>query len=171
MEDFVLRGTDEAECFEAVRQNDALTCRLLFLQPTLVQDMTEFKRSLPLFPLVKPHINFMAAKLWARPAGRHAAAARGALGRATVRDPAVFPTYTIILLSGRLSSDWACISVCVRLFVCASACECVCLCVCMCGRLEPLEEMLGNKYLNHKVSRGCRHSRDDDRGHTRLTSC
>lgn len=33
------------------------------LQPTLVQDMTEFKRSLPLFPLVKPHINFMAAKL------------------------------------------------------------------------------------------------------------
>lgn len=32
-------------------------------QPTLVQDMTEFKRSLPLFPLVKPHINFMAAKL------------------------------------------------------------------------------------------------------------
>ncbi|XP_076025376.1 insulin-degrading enzyme isoform X2 [Genypterus blacodes] len=32
-------------------------------QPSLVQDMTEFKRSLPLFPLVKPHINFMAAKL------------------------------------------------------------------------------------------------------------
>ncbi|XP_021171992.2 insulin-degrading enzyme isoform X2 [Fundulus heteroclitus] len=32
-------------------------------QPILVQDMTEFKRSLPLFPLVKPHINFMAAKL------------------------------------------------------------------------------------------------------------
>uniref|UniRef100_A0A8C5DFQ5 Insulin-degrading enzyme n=1 Tax=Gouania willdenowi TaxID=441366 RepID=A0A8C5DFQ5_GOUWI len=32
-------------------------------QPMLVQDMTEFKRSLPLFPLVKPHINFMAAKL------------------------------------------------------------------------------------------------------------
>uniref|UniRef100_A0A667Z4I5 Insulin-degrading enzyme n=2 Tax=Myripristis murdjan TaxID=586833 RepID=A0A667Z4I5_9TELE len=32
-------------------------------QPTLVQDMTEFKRSLPLFPLAKPHINFMAAKL------------------------------------------------------------------------------------------------------------
>ncbi|XP_014863501.1 PREDICTED: insulin-degrading enzyme isoform X2 [Poecilia mexicana] len=32
-------------------------------QPTLIQDMTEFKRSLPLFPLVKPHINFMAAKL------------------------------------------------------------------------------------------------------------
>uniref|UniRef100_A0A3Q3GM64 Insulin-degrading enzyme n=1 Tax=Labrus bergylta TaxID=56723 RepID=A0A3Q3GM64_9LABR len=32
-------------------------------QPTLVQDMTEFKRSLPLFPLVRPHINFMAAKL------------------------------------------------------------------------------------------------------------
>ncbi|XP_039900586.1 insulin-degrading enzyme isoform X2 [Simochromis diagramma] len=32
-------------------------------QPTVIQDMTEFKRSLPLFPLVKPHINFMAAKL------------------------------------------------------------------------------------------------------------
>ncbi|XP_072247515.1 insulin-degrading enzyme isoform X2 [Leuresthes tenuis] len=32
-------------------------------QPTLVQNMTEFKRSLPLFPLAKPHINFMAAKL------------------------------------------------------------------------------------------------------------
>ncbi|KTG48023.1 hypothetical protein cypCar_00004166 [Cyprinus carpio] len=32
-------------------------------QPSLVQDMTEFKRSLPLFPLTKPHINFMAAKL------------------------------------------------------------------------------------------------------------
>ncbi|XP_006630449.2 insulin-degrading enzyme isoform X1 [Lepisosteus oculatus] len=32
-------------------------------QPILVQDMTEFKRSLPLFPLAKPHINFMAAKL------------------------------------------------------------------------------------------------------------
>ncbi|XP_008428221.1 insulin-degrading enzyme isoform X2 [Poecilia reticulata] len=32
-------------------------------QPSLIQDMTEFKRSLPLFPLVKPHINFMAAKL------------------------------------------------------------------------------------------------------------
>ncbi|XP_068597613.1 insulin-degrading enzyme [Brachionichthys hirsutus] len=31
--------------------------------PTLIQDMTEFKRSLPLFPLVKPHINCMAAKL------------------------------------------------------------------------------------------------------------
>ncbi|KAK6481984.1 insulin-degrading enzyme-like isoform X1 [Huso huso] len=32
-------------------------------QPILVQNMTEFKRSLPLFPLAKPHINFMAAKL------------------------------------------------------------------------------------------------------------
>ncbi|XP_076142122.1 insulin-degrading enzyme isoform X2 [Alosa pseudoharengus] len=31
--------------------------------PVVVQDMTEFKRSLPLFPLAKPHINFMAAKL------------------------------------------------------------------------------------------------------------
>ncbi|KAH0623624.1 hypothetical protein JD844_006573 [Phrynosoma platyrhinos] len=32
-------------------------------QPDVIQNMTEFKRSLPLFPLVKPHINFMAAKL------------------------------------------------------------------------------------------------------------
>ncbi|XP_030604512.1 insulin-degrading enzyme [Archocentrus centrarchus] len=32
-------------------------------QPTVIQDMTEFKRSLPLFPLVKPHINFTTAKL------------------------------------------------------------------------------------------------------------
>ncbi|KAG7269730.1 hypothetical protein CRUP_037614 [Coryphaenoides rupestris] len=32
-------------------------------QPTVVQDMTEFKRNLPLFPLAKPHVNFMAAKL------------------------------------------------------------------------------------------------------------
>uniref|UniRef100_A0A8C9VPF6 Insulin-degrading enzyme n=1 Tax=Scleropages formosus TaxID=113540 RepID=A0A8C9VPF6_SCLFO len=32
-------------------------------QPVLVQDMTEFKRSLPLFPLAKPHVNLMAAKL------------------------------------------------------------------------------------------------------------
>ncbi|KAM4669164.1 insulin-degrading enzyme isoform 1-T12 [Amazona ochrocephala] len=32
-------------------------------QPSVVENMTEFKRSLPLFPLVKPHINFMAAKL------------------------------------------------------------------------------------------------------------
>uniref|UniRef100_A0A3B3DJ11 Insulin degrading enzyme n=1 Tax=Oryzias melastigma TaxID=30732 RepID=A0A3B3DJ11_ORYME len=32
-------------------------------QPTQIQDMTEFKRSLPLFPLAKPQINFMAAKL------------------------------------------------------------------------------------------------------------
>uniref|UniRef100_A0A8C5V742 Insulin-degrading enzyme n=1 Tax=Microcebus murinus TaxID=30608 RepID=A0A8C5V742_MICMU len=32
-------------------------------QPEVVQNMTEFKRGLPLFPLVKPHINFMAAKL------------------------------------------------------------------------------------------------------------
>uniref|UniRef100_A0A8P4GJV8 Insulin-degrading enzyme n=1 Tax=Dicentrarchus labrax TaxID=13489 RepID=A0A8P4GJV8_DICLA len=31
--------------------------------PQVIIDMTEFKRSLPLFPLVKPHINFMAAKL------------------------------------------------------------------------------------------------------------
>lgn len=33
------------------------------LQPSVIENMTEFKRSLPLFPLVKPHINFMAAKL------------------------------------------------------------------------------------------------------------
>ncbi|XP_061601535.1 insulin-degrading enzyme isoform X2 [Cololabis saira] len=32
-------------------------------QPSLVQDMTDFKRNLPLFPLAKPHVNFMAAKL------------------------------------------------------------------------------------------------------------
>ncbi|XP_019795129.1 insulin-degrading enzyme isoform X7 [Tursiops truncatus] len=32
-------------------------------QPEVIQNMTEFKRGLPLFPLVKPHINFMAAKL------------------------------------------------------------------------------------------------------------
>ncbi|XP_056616513.1 insulin-degrading enzyme isoform X2 [Triplophysa dalaica] len=32
-------------------------------QPSVVEDMTDFKRSLPLFPLTKPHINFMAAKL------------------------------------------------------------------------------------------------------------
>ncbi|XP_043912631.1 insulin-degrading enzyme isoform X4 [Protopterus annectens] len=32
-------------------------------QPDVIQDMTEFKRSLPLFPLPKPHLNFMAAKL------------------------------------------------------------------------------------------------------------
>uniref|UniRef100_A0A8C2MPK7 Insulin-degrading enzyme n=1 Tax=Cricetulus griseus TaxID=10029 RepID=A0A8C2MPK7_CRIGR len=32
-------------------------------QPEVVHNMTEFKRGLPLFPLVKPHINFMAAKL------------------------------------------------------------------------------------------------------------
>jgi insulysin len=32
-------------------------------QPEVIENMTEFKRGLPLFPLVKPHINFMAAKL------------------------------------------------------------------------------------------------------------
>ncbi|KAK2490270.1 hypothetical protein MC885_013819 [Smutsia gigantea] len=32
-------------------------------QPEVIQNMIEFKRGLPLFPLVKPHINFMAAKL------------------------------------------------------------------------------------------------------------
>ncbi|XP_053548914.1 insulin-degrading enzyme [Bombina bombina] len=32
-------------------------------QPDVISNMVEFKRSLPLFPLVKPHINLMAAKL------------------------------------------------------------------------------------------------------------
>ncbi|XP_073452147.1 insulin-degrading enzyme isoform X1 [Aquarana catesbeiana] len=32
-------------------------------QPEIISNMPEFKRSLPLFPLVKPHVNFMAAKL------------------------------------------------------------------------------------------------------------
>uniref|UniRef100_A0A8C5L6T5 Insulin degrading enzyme n=1 Tax=Jaculus jaculus TaxID=51337 RepID=A0A8C5L6T5_JACJA len=32
-------------------------------QPEVIQNMTEFKRGLPLFPLVRPHVNFMAAKL------------------------------------------------------------------------------------------------------------
>ncbi|XP_069812626.1 insulin-degrading enzyme isoform X2 [Dendropsophus ebraccatus] len=32
-------------------------------QPDVIRNITEFKRSLPLFPLVKPHVNFMAAKL------------------------------------------------------------------------------------------------------------
>ncbi|XP_035767090.1 insulin-degrading enzyme isoform X2 [Neolamprologus brichardi] len=32
-------------------------------QPTVIQGITEFKRSLPLFPVVKPHINLKAAKL------------------------------------------------------------------------------------------------------------
>ncbi|XP_044152189.1 insulin-degrading enzyme isoform X2 [Bufo gargarizans] len=32
-------------------------------QPDVISNITEFKRSLPLFPLVKPHVNFMAAKL------------------------------------------------------------------------------------------------------------
>ncbi|XP_063818112.1 insulin-degrading enzyme isoform X1 [Pseudophryne corroboree] len=32
-------------------------------QPDVITDMTEFKRRLPLFPLAKPHVNFMAAKL------------------------------------------------------------------------------------------------------------
>nr|DBA15111.1 TPA: hypothetical protein GDO54_004366 [Pyxicephalus adspersus] len=32
-------------------------------QPEVISNMPEFKRSLPLFPLVKPHVNFMAAKL------------------------------------------------------------------------------------------------------------
>lgn len=41
----------------------ALRDNLFPLQPEVIQNMTEFKRGLPLFPLVKPHINFMAAKL------------------------------------------------------------------------------------------------------------
>ncbi|XP_075072253.1 insulin-degrading enzyme isoform X1 [Mixophyes fleayi] len=32
-------------------------------QPDVITDMTEFKRRLPLFPLPKPHVNLMAAKL------------------------------------------------------------------------------------------------------------
>ncbi|KAG8551692.1 hypothetical protein GDO81_004220 [Engystomops pustulosus] len=32
-------------------------------QPDVISNITDFKRSLPLFPLVKPHVNFMAAKL------------------------------------------------------------------------------------------------------------
>uniref|UniRef100_A0A8C5F1R5 Insulin degrading enzyme n=1 Tax=Gopherus evgoodei TaxID=1825980 RepID=A0A8C5F1R5_9SAUR len=32
-------------------------------QPDVIQNMTEFKLSLPLFPLVKPHVNVMASKL------------------------------------------------------------------------------------------------------------
>uniref|UniRef100_G1NA86 Insulin degrading enzyme n=1 Tax=Meleagris gallopavo TaxID=9103 RepID=G1NA86_MELGA len=45
-------------------QNDVnLAPAPLLPQPSVIENMTEFKRSLPLFPLVKPHINFMAAKL------------------------------------------------------------------------------------------------------------
>lgn len=32
-------------------------------QPSIIEDMTMFKRSLPLFPLAKPHFSCMAAKL------------------------------------------------------------------------------------------------------------
>lgn len=35
----------------------------VYIQPEVISNMPEFKRSLPLFPLVKPHVNFMAAKL------------------------------------------------------------------------------------------------------------
>lgn len=49
-----------------------------FLQPTVIQDITKFKRSLPLFPLIQSHVNLMAAKLWAKPAGRHSREARRA---------------------------------------------------------------------------------------------
>lgn len=31
-------------------------------QPEVIQNMTSFKHGFPLFPLVKPHTNFMAAK-------------------------------------------------------------------------------------------------------------
>uniref|UniRef100_A0A668VIZ8 Insulin-degrading enzyme n=1 Tax=Oreochromis aureus TaxID=47969 RepID=A0A668VIZ8_OREAU len=34
-----------------------------FYRPTVIQDITEFKRSLPLFPLVQSHVNLRAAKL------------------------------------------------------------------------------------------------------------
>lgn len=44
-----------------------IACFACAFQPSLVEDMTDFKRSLPLFPLTKPHINFMAAKLWPAP--------------------------------------------------------------------------------------------------------
>uniref|UniRef100_A0A4X2LTN1 Insulin degrading enzyme n=1 Tax=Vombatus ursinus TaxID=29139 RepID=A0A4X2LTN1_VOMUR len=45
-------------------QNDVnLTQAPALPQPEVIENMTEFKRGLPLFPLVKPHINFMAAKL------------------------------------------------------------------------------------------------------------
>ncbi|TRY55891.1 hypothetical protein DNTS_029134 [Danionella cerebrum] len=64
--------TDQSSCMssegpvvgEFPAQNDVNLAPAPSLpQPSLVQDMTEFKRSLPLFPLSKPHINFMAAKL------------------------------------------------------------------------------------------------------------
>ncbi|XP_078421077.1 insulin-degrading enzyme isoform X1 [Cetorhinus maximus] len=49
---------------QAPCQNDVnLTPAPPLPQPTIIEDMTVFKRSLPLFPLAKPHINFMAAKL------------------------------------------------------------------------------------------------------------
>ncbi|XP_059803576.1 insulin-degrading enzyme isoform X1 [Hypanus sabinus] len=45
-------------------QNDVnLTPAPPLPQPSIIEDMTTFKRNLPLFPLAKPHINFMAAKL------------------------------------------------------------------------------------------------------------
>ncbi|XP_056465442.1 insulin-degrading enzyme isoform X1 [Gadus chalcogrammus] len=45
-------------------QNDiALAPAPSLPSPTVVQDMTDFKRNLPLFPLARPHVNFMAAKL------------------------------------------------------------------------------------------------------------
>jgi hypothetical protein len=43
--------------------NTTLKENFFSLQPEVIENMTEFKRGLPLFPLVKPHINFMAAKL------------------------------------------------------------------------------------------------------------
>uniref|UniRef100_UPI00398E990D insulin-degrading enzyme isoform X2 n=1 Tax=Pristiophorus japonicus TaxID=55135 RepID=UPI00398E990D len=49
---------------QAPCQNDVnLTPAPPLPQPSIIEDMTVFKRSLPLFPLAKPHINFMAAKL------------------------------------------------------------------------------------------------------------
>lgn len=49
--------------FSLLRYTKGKLFVVFFLQPEVIQNMTEFKRGLPLFPLVKPHINFMAAKL------------------------------------------------------------------------------------------------------------
>lgn len=53
--------------FSLLRYTKGKLFVVFFLQPEVIQNMTEFKRGLPLFPLVKPHINFMAAKLWRFP--------------------------------------------------------------------------------------------------------
>ena len=121
-----------SECSVEVSQSD-----LLFVcpQPTLVENMTEFKRSLPLFPLVKPHINFMAAKLWAA-AGGHADGPGGGGGPALFITPPLLPIRkTLIWLSLH-----ECVCVCVFGWVHVSACVRVCVCVDVCGRPEPLQE-------------------------------